>query len=127
MDLGNTANRYGFVENPGGKWRNGPPPPIYRMARCKKCPKHCKPCLTVDEALVILEDETRAAYKGNDLCAECHKKSNAAQNKQTFAKAGRDFADFALTEEELLEKELAALNAELEKLQAQLNKTKKGK
>ena len=116
------ANRYNHVENPGNPRQFKGLPPIYRMALCRKCPRHCKPCLTIDEALVILEDQDRARYKGNDLCSECHKKSNASQNKWTFAKAGRDFADFALTEEERLEKELAALTKELEKLQAKLNK-----
>ena len=68
-------------------------PPIYRMSRCKNCPRRCKPCLTVDEAEAILKDPERRAFNGDDLCGECHKKSNASQNKRTFDRAGRDWED----------------------------------
>ena len=99
------------------------PKPIYRMARCRKCPRHCKPCLTVEEATAILDDESRRSFNGDSLCDECHKKSNESQNRWTYRKAGRDWDEENMDECERLEKELARLTKELAKLQARKAKT----
>jgi len=56
-------------------------PSIHRMARCKHCPHHCKPCLTIDEAEAIYADTSRRTFHGNDICQECHRKSVASTQK----------------------------------------------
>ena len=99
------------------------PVPIFRMAKCRKCPKHCRPCLTPSEAAVTQQNQLEAAKVGKSfevptVCDACHAKSNASQNRWTFKQAGRDFNDYGLTESELLEREIASLEAELEKLLA---------
>lgn len=72
--------------------RDGPPP-IYRMQRCRNCPRYCKPCLTVEEAenvqIVRAEAHERGeAWKADSVCDACHKKSNRRQNELTAEKAG---------------------------------------
>lgn len=70
-------------------------PEVYRMPRCKKCPKYCKPCLTVLEAQIVQEGRTEAkdagsneTWKMDNICDACYKKSNAKQNEYTAEKAG---------------------------------------
>jgi hypothetical protein len=89
---------------------------IYRMSRCRKCPRHCKPCLTLEEAEIILNDETSRSYLGNTICDACHQKSNDSQNKRTYEKAGREWGDQNMTELEKLQRELEKLEKELAKL-----------
>lgn len=74
--------------------RDGPPP-IYRMPRCKLCPKHCKPCLTVEEAEDVQANRADAKQAGYNMvwsmqtiCQACHRKSNNKQNELTAEKAG---------------------------------------
>ena len=97
------------------------PVPIFRMQKCRQCPKHCRPCLTPSEAAQVQEWQKKAADKGEagkaqTVCDACHQKSNDSQNKRTFKQAGRDFNDYGLTEEEKLNREIARLEAELTKL-----------
>jgi hypothetical protein len=66
-------------------------PPIYRMAKCRKCLLRCKPCLTVEEAEAILQDASRRQYNGDALCQECHKKSNHSANKKLYKSVGREY------------------------------------
>ena len=96
------------------------PIPIFRMAKCKKCPRHCRPCLTLQEAAEVQRQALEAAengeaWKATTVCDACHQKSNDSQNKWTFKQAGRDFNEYGLTEEELLDRQLAKLTAQLEK------------
>lgn len=74
--------------------RDGPPP-IYRMPRCKACPRYCKPCLTIEEANAIQHERKEAKDAGSNqvwqmesICSACHKKSNRRQNEITAEKAG---------------------------------------
>ncbi len=71
-----------------------------------------------------MADKTRSRYKGNDLCSECHEKSNLSHNNKVFKDVGRCYADLHndlfLTEEERLTKQLARLQDELAKLQAKM-------
>ena len=115
MNIGGNANRYGFVMNEGGGGRWKKPPPIYRMPKCKMCPHKCKPCLTLDEAEEILADESRRAWNNDTLCQMCHKKSNANQNRRTYAKAGREFG-VPETDMETLERQIAELQMKLAKM-----------
>jgi cytochrome c553 len=97
------------------------PIPIFRMAKCRKCPRHCRPCLTLQEAADVQEAQRKAsdngeAWKAQTVCDACHQKSNDSQNKRTFKQAGRDFNDYGLTESELLEREIARLQAELDEV-----------
>lgn len=98
-------------------------PPIYRMARCRKCPRYGRPCLTVEEANIILDDEARRSYNGDAICDECCIKARASANNWTFKKAGRDYADYLI--EKYQPEKAAAMNREealarLAELQAQL-------
>jgi len=92
------------------------PPKVYRMARCRHCPRYCKPCLTVDEAQVILADDTRRQYRADDICSACHQKSNDKQNVRTYANAGRSWNEEHLTEEERLRKEIDRISKLLAKM-----------
>lgn len=72
--------------------RDGPPP-IYRMARCRNCPRYCKPCLTLDEAkqvqaLRVEAHESGEAWKTQTICDACHRKSNRRQNELIAEKNG---------------------------------------
>lgn len=74
--------------------RDGPPP-IYRMPRCKNCPRFCKPCLTVSEAADIQANRKEAKDAGDNMvwsmttiCDACHRKSNAKQNELIAEKNG---------------------------------------
>lgn len=72
--------------------RDGPPP-IYRMARCRNCPRFCKPCLTLEEAKQVQDlREVYAAngnaWKAETICDACHRKSNRRQNEIIAEKAG---------------------------------------
>lgn len=72
--------------------RDGPPP-IYRMQRCKNCPRFCKPCLTLNEAKQVQDlREVYAAngnaWKAETICDACRKKSNHRQNEIIAEKAG---------------------------------------
>ena len=72
--------------------RDGPPE-LYRMQRCRNCPLHCKPCLTLEEAkqvqvLRVEAHESKEAWKSDTICDACHKKSNRRQNEIIAEKAG---------------------------------------
>lgn len=74
--------------------RDGPPP-IYRMPRCKDCPRYCKPCLTIEEAEYIQANRMDAKLAGDKnvwnmmtICDACHRKSNRRQNEIIAEKAG---------------------------------------
>lgn len=96
-------------------------PPIYRMARCRDCPLKCKPCLEVDEAMVIQEDERkglRRPWLGNGLCQECHKKSvhsERANRRYDEKQQEEKFED--MTAEELLA-QIEAMTAQIEALRS---------
>ena len=97
------------------------PMPIFRMARCRNCPKHCRPCLTPSEAADVQNMQEIYAKSGNGwkattVCDACHQKSNESQNRRTFKQAGRDWDDYGLTEGERLEREIARLQAELDEV-----------
>jgi len=67
--------------------RDGPPE-VYRMPRCRNCPRYCKPCLTVEEANDIQANHADAKLAGDNMvwnmqtiCDACHRKSNRRQNE----------------------------------------------
>lgn len=57
------------------------PPPVFRMARCRNCPYHNKPCLTINEAYTIMEDGGKA-HDGTGLCNKCDDKSRQLQKEE---------------------------------------------
>ena len=93
--------------------------PVYRMPLCRRCPLKCKPCLTIEEAEVILADDTRRTYVGNALCQECRQKSNDSQNRWTYKRAGREFGK-PMTQAEKLEQQIAELQEQLRALGAKV-------
>lgn len=97
------------------------PKPIHRMAKCRKCPYHCRPCLTPKEAQAVETERAEAAdrgeaWKATTVCQACHKKSNTSQNRWTYRKAGRDWDEENLTEAERLAKQIADLKRQIEAL-----------
>lgn len=75
--------------------RDEGPPEVYRMPRCKLCPRHCRPCLTVEEANDIQANRMGAKLAGDKMvwnmttiCDACHRKSNRKQNEIIAEKAG---------------------------------------
>lgn len=61
-------------------------PPVFRMAACRKCRFHCKPCLTLEEAKVVQDmrmeaHERSEAWKEQTVCQACRLKSNHRQNE----------------------------------------------
>ena len=68
-------------------------PEVYRMPRCRKCPEHCIPCLTLEEVKGIQDARMEAgevgeAWKTQKICQACHLKSNRKQNELLAEKAG---------------------------------------
>jgi hypothetical protein len=76
------------------------------MPKCRKCPYHCKPCLTLEEAEGILQSNGRA-WEGNTICQQCHNKGNRKHN-EALGQANEKVL-------EQLEKEIAKLQKELAK------------
>lgn len=73
--------------------RDGPPE-VYRMPRCRNCPRFCKPCLTLEEAkqvqdLRVEAHERGEAWKTQTICDACHAKSNRRQNEIIAERNGR--------------------------------------
>ena len=97
------------------------PKPLYRMARCRNCPRHGRPCLTLEEAEHVFDMQECYAQNGNGwrattICDACHQKSNESQNRRTYAKAGRDWDEGHMTPKERLLAEIAKLEKELARL-----------
>jgi hypothetical protein len=79
------------------------------------CPYKCKPCLTEEEAMEMLEEADRRTYNGDDICQQCHKKSNRKANEKTFEKAGREFG-VPQMDVATLERQIAELQQKLAKM-----------